>query len=230
MSMRGRNIKPGFWVNEVLGNLPFEYRLLFMGLWCLADRAGLLEDRPERIHAQLFPYDASVDVDAGLAVLAEKGFLVRYEAESLRCIHVVNFRKHQSPHHTERASVLPGPCGGQATFVFADEVRQEARRFMQRIFKVAVFQSEEWRAWVLESVRRVCSSDVAGADLFELVEYVEKCADPVQRTAKDLGELKNPAGYIVKGIKRIAGVRLIVLPDSPRMKRPVPSTAATGSG
>jgi hypothetical protein len=62
-------------------------------------------------------------------------------------------------------------------------------------------------------------NDGAGADLFSLVEYVEKCADPKQRQAKDLGELKNPAGYIVKGIKRLAVSHDVSLPESPRMQR-----------
>ena len=46
---RSRNIKPGFFKNEDLLDLPYEYRLLFVGLWTLADREGYLEDRPKRI-------------------------------------------------------------------------------------------------------------------------------------------------------------------------------------
>jgi len=37
---RSRNIKPGFFKNDHLVELPFEYRLLFAGLWTLADREG----------------------------------------------------------------------------------------------------------------------------------------------------------------------------------------------
>lgn len=37
---RARNIKPSFFKNEDLADLnPFD-RLLFIGLWCLADREG----------------------------------------------------------------------------------------------------------------------------------------------------------------------------------------------
>ena len=60
--MRARNLKPGFFKNEDLAELPFEGRLLFAGLWCLADREGRLEDRPKRIKAEIFAFD-SVDVD-----------------------------------------------------------------------------------------------------------------------------------------------------------------------
>ena len=60
---RARNIKPSFFTNEDLVELPFEDRLLFIGLWTLADREGRLEDRPKRIKMAVFPAD-NVDVDA----------------------------------------------------------------------------------------------------------------------------------------------------------------------
>ena len=59
---RSRNIKPGFFTNDGLAELPFEVRLLFIGLWTLADREGRLEDRPKRIRMEIFPGD-NVDVD-----------------------------------------------------------------------------------------------------------------------------------------------------------------------
>jgi len=46
---RSRNIKPGFFRNEMLAECSPLARLLFAGLWCLADRFGRLEDRPKRI-------------------------------------------------------------------------------------------------------------------------------------------------------------------------------------
>ena len=46
---RARNIKPGFFANDLLVDLPFEVRLLFIGLWTIADRAGRLCDRPKKI-------------------------------------------------------------------------------------------------------------------------------------------------------------------------------------
>ena len=55
--MRARNIKPGFFKNDTLAELEFAARLLFIGLWGLADRAGRLEDRPKKIKAEVFPYD-----------------------------------------------------------------------------------------------------------------------------------------------------------------------------
>lgn len=105
---RARNIKPGFFKNEVLVELPFEYRLLFIGLWTMADRAGRLEDRPTKVRMELFPADA-VDVDAGLQSLHDNGFILRYVIEGKRLIQVLAWGKHQNPHIKEAQSTLPAP-------------------------------------------------------------------------------------------------------------------------
>lgn len=103
---RARNIKPAFFKNEVLAELPFEHRLLFIGLWTLADREGRLEDRPKRIKMELFPADR-VDVEKGLLLLEQHGFIKRYSVNGFDVLQVIAFTKHQSPHHTEKHSELP---------------------------------------------------------------------------------------------------------------------------
>lgn len=108
--MRARNIKPGFWKNEDLVELPFEHRLLFVGLWMLADREGRLEDRPKRIKMELFPCD-NVNVDAGLEDLTSMGLLERYDYQGVKVILITKFAEHQSPHHSEKRSELPGKTG-----------------------------------------------------------------------------------------------------------------------
>lgn len=113
---RARNIKPGFFANPELVELPFEVRLLFIGLWTLADRAGRLEDRPKKIKMAVFPAD-NVDVEAGLAALACADLLTRYEAEGERYIEITTFTKHQHPHKDEKASTIPAPCGHHASTV-----------------------------------------------------------------------------------------------------------------
>lgn len=108
--MRARNIKPGFWKNEDLVELPFEHRLLFVGLWMLADREGRLEDRPKRVKMELFPCD-NVNVEAGLEDLTSMGLLERYEYQGVKVIVISKFLEHQSPHHSEKRSELPGKGG-----------------------------------------------------------------------------------------------------------------------
>jgi len=103
---RSRNIKPAFFKNEDLVELGFDVRLLFIGLWTLADREGRLEDRPVKIKMELFPAD-SVDIDSGLAALHSKGFIKRYQVEGKRYLQINAFAKHQNPHPKEAASVIP---------------------------------------------------------------------------------------------------------------------------
>lgn len=106
---RARNIKPGFFTNELLGTYDPIISLLFAGLWCLADKDGILEDRPLRIKAELFPYRDSLDVNGYLTVLERDGFVVRYVVERKAYIQVCNFAQHQHPHHTERPKGYPWP-------------------------------------------------------------------------------------------------------------------------
>lgn len=103
---RARNIKPAFFRNEFLAQLPPITRLLYIGLWTEADRAGRLEDRPARIKIALFPLDA-VDVDVELDRLVAAGFIVRYQVGADRYIEIPTFAKHQNPHHREPESGYP---------------------------------------------------------------------------------------------------------------------------
>ena len=111
---RSRNIKPGFFQNETLVEYPFEVRLLFVGLWTLADKKGRMEDRPKRIKMGIFPAD-DVDVEAGLTTLANGAFIARYTVNGEKFIQIINWGKHQAPHHTEKDSVIPPLEVGEIT-------------------------------------------------------------------------------------------------------------------
>ena len=104
---RIRTIKPGFFFNEELAMLPAETRLFFIGLWTQVDREGRCEDRPARLKANLFPYEA-VDVDTCIRELAAHGHVVRYEVDGAKILAIPNFLKHQIPHYKEVPSILPG--------------------------------------------------------------------------------------------------------------------------
>ena len=105
---RARTIKPGFFANDTLAEVHPLGRILFAGLWTIADRAGRLEDRPRRIKAAVLPYD-DCDVDALLDELAERGFIRRYQHGGDRYIEVIQFTRHQNPHKNEGASTIPEP-------------------------------------------------------------------------------------------------------------------------
>ena len=106
---RARNIKPGFFTNDVLAECSALARILFQGLWCHADREGRLEDRPRKLKAEILPYD-DCNTEELLCQLASRGFIVRYQHGAERFIQVVNFCKHQNPHVKEQESTIPAPC------------------------------------------------------------------------------------------------------------------------
>ena len=107
---RARNIKPSFFLNEDIVELPCEARLLFIGLWTLADREGRLENRPKKIKMSLFPAD-DINVSEQLSNISKFGFIELYNADDTDVIQITNFVKHQTPHGLEKDSELPDQNG-----------------------------------------------------------------------------------------------------------------------
>ena len=111
---RARQIKPTFFMHEVVAGLSPMVRLYWIGLWTLADRAGRLEYRPMRIKAQLFPYE-DINIDEATLVLESKGFVQRCKFEDgLVVLYIRNWEKHQRPHQNESQSELPPMVEGLA--------------------------------------------------------------------------------------------------------------------
>jgi hypothetical protein len=107
---RCRTIRPGFMTNEHLPELGMAAHLLYPMLWMIADREGRLEDRPRRIKNECMPaYD--VDIEELLSQLAsgDDPFIQRYEVDGKWYIQIIKWKVQQSPHHTEKASVIPEP-------------------------------------------------------------------------------------------------------------------------
>lgn len=104
---RTRQIKHSFFLNEDLSALDPYARLLFAGLWILADREGRLDDRPAKIKAQIFPYN-EVDIE-GLLLQLACGFITRYSCGGVRYISVNSFKVHQHCHKDEKDSTIPSP-------------------------------------------------------------------------------------------------------------------------
>ena len=105
---RTRLLHPEFFKHDDLAKLSPLHRLLFQGLWTIADREGRLRDRPARIHVETLPYD-ECDVDAMLSLLATHGFITRYEVGNEKLITIPSFLSWQKPHKNEQPSELPAP-------------------------------------------------------------------------------------------------------------------------
>ena len=105
---RSRNIKPGFFTNDELAECSPYARLLFAGLWTIADKEGRLDDRPKKVKAMVLPFD-DVDCNELLQQLHSHKFINRYQVKDEQFIQINNWKKHQNPHCKEAASEIPEP-------------------------------------------------------------------------------------------------------------------------
>ena len=106
--MRIRDIKPGFYINEQLAECSAFARLIFPGLWMIADREGRFEWRPKRLRAEILPYDR-VNMEKLLGELEAQGLIVHYTINGKDYGWIPTFTQHQKPHPNEKASEIP-PC------------------------------------------------------------------------------------------------------------------------
>jgi 5-methylcytosine-specific restriction endonuclease McrA len=108
---RIRNIKPEFFDDEDLARTSRGARLLFVGLWVLADREGRFGWRPAWIKMHVFPYDQDLAVEPLLEELVAGEFIVRYAVNGRIYGHVPTWRRHQIPGRDEPPSEIPEPTG-----------------------------------------------------------------------------------------------------------------------
>lgn len=106
--MRARNIKSGFFLNEELSECRIESRLLFIGLWCFADKSGKFEWKPKKIKATIFPFD-NLDIESCLNELNDFNLIMRYEVTGISYGIIPKFGIHQKPHQNEVKSTIPSP-------------------------------------------------------------------------------------------------------------------------
>ncbi|MDI6816870.1 MAG: HNH endonuclease signature motif containing protein [Actinomycetota bacterium] len=128
---RSRNIKPGFFFNTDLADIEPLGRLLFIGLWTIADREGRLQDCPRKIKAQVLPYD-DVEIGELLSELEVKGFVQRYEVKGSNYIQIENWHKHQNPHHMEVPSEIPAPKGAKNKYNHRPVTKKQRERIFKR--------------------------------------------------------------------------------------------------
>lgn len=175
---RGRQIKPGFFMDGDLLECDPLARILFAGLWCWADRKGRLEDKPKDIKVQILPAD-NVDVDELLNQLSPH-FITRYEVNGKHYIQINNFDQHQNPHKNEAESGIPSPgekCSTDAGLM--QEPEEHSTRTVQ-----ASEENTTNPACVLEpSTLYPCSSDASAReehhhDHSQQEELPEELCDP----------------------------------------------------
>lgn len=102
---RIRTIKPDFFTSEDIVSLSPLARLLYVAIWCEADKEGRLVWKPMTLKFRYFPGDAC-DISALCEEVLSAGLVVLYGDGYAR---IPTFKAHQHINPRESASQLPGP-------------------------------------------------------------------------------------------------------------------------
>lgn len=111
---RIRSVKPEFWADEDFArDVPNrDARLLYIGLWNLADEHSRLRGDPRYVKGQVFAYDDDLTpavIDSLLDQLARAGKVQRYRSGSSAYLFLPNLAKHQRLETSKVESRLPAP-------------------------------------------------------------------------------------------------------------------------
>ena len=102
---RIRTIKPEFFTSEDIVNLSPLSRLLYVAIWCEADREGRLVWKPMTLKLRYFPAD-NCDINAMCAEVLNAKLVTLYGAGYA---YIPSFKAHQHLNPREAASQLPEP-------------------------------------------------------------------------------------------------------------------------
>lgn len=128
--MRTRDLKPGFWVDERIVSVSDSAKLLYQGLWGIADREGKLEYSPLTIGFQVRPW-APNEVPALLGELVEVGLVRAYAIAGKHYLIIPTLPEHQRFHPNEKPRGLPGPDDVGATEEHLGDPRGAPKREQQ---------------------------------------------------------------------------------------------------
>src|SRR6185312_3058738 len=115
---RIRSIKPETWEDQKLASLPRDARLLFIGLWSVADDDGRLRGFASFVKGKVFPYDSDMTnevVDGLLNQLASLERIQRYQVDGQDYIWICNFNKHQKIDHPSKSQIPAPPPPGKSS-------------------------------------------------------------------------------------------------------------------
>ena len=140
---RTRSLKPQFFKNDLLAECQPLARLLFSGLWCMADAEGRLEYRPLRVKAEVLPYD-HCDVDQLVDELEQRGFVRRYTVDDVTILVIPKFLDHQRPHPKEPTESFPTEENATAGNKFVQAVNKSGtagNKFARAVYDCASYPS-----------------------------------------------------------------------------------------
>ena len=104
--MRIRSIKPGWWTDRDVRNLPVTERLLLLGLKNFCDDEGRCELDYDVIKGAIFPSD-KVNVEKGIECLRKAGKVVTYSENGNKYLAVPNWTDEQKVNRPYRSKYPP---------------------------------------------------------------------------------------------------------------------------
>ena len=109
---RIRTIKPELFKHDELFDAEINHKLplrvAFMGLFTCCDRDGRFKWHPRRLKTDILPYD-DVDPEQVFNILAQYGFIKKYEYQGQFYGYIPSWHKHQHVNNRESKSTLPAP-------------------------------------------------------------------------------------------------------------------------
>lgn len=100
---RIRTVKPEFFTSEDIVELDPMARLLYIALWCEADKEGRMAWKTKTFKMRYFPAD-DCDIDALADALVTRGLVCLYGENYA---YIPSFKEHQHINPREKDSVLP---------------------------------------------------------------------------------------------------------------------------
>ena len=103
---RIRTVKPEFFTSESVLSVSPLARLFFIGLWCEADRDGLLKWKPKTLKFRYLPGD-SVNIEKLCLELESAEMIITYSVDGNDYCEIPSFKSHQVINNREKESELP---------------------------------------------------------------------------------------------------------------------------
>ncbi|MFW0776332.1 MAG: hypothetical protein ACN2B6_01250 [Rickettsiales bacterium] len=103
---RIRTVKPEFFTSESVCSVSPLARLLFIGLWCEADREGRLKWKPKTLKIRYLPVD-NCHISEVAGELIEEKMIIIYTVDDVEYCEIPAFKSHQVINNREKASELP---------------------------------------------------------------------------------------------------------------------------
>ena len=106
--MKIRSLRPEFFADGRMAQLSPMARILYMGLWCIADDEGRGRYQPKSIEGEVFPHE-DVDIRGLLGELVDMGRIVTYQVGAESYFHIPRFTDHQHPNRKVDSRLPPPP-------------------------------------------------------------------------------------------------------------------------